>query len=68
MFLCLWEGEEEEDEEEKPWEDKSGQQTDAYSGLTCCDPLLLLLDAAMLSLGSHYVLVLHGLPESHSDL
>lgn len=68
MFLCLWEGEEEEDEEEKPWEDKPGQQTDAYSGLTCCGPLLLLLDAAMLSLGSHYVLVLHGLPESHSDL
>lgn len=60
--------EEEEEEEEKPSEDKSGHQTEAYSGLTCCDPLLLLLDAAVLSSGSHYVLVLHALPESHTDL
>lgn len=63
------EEEEEEEEEEKPLEDKSDHQTEAYSGLACCDPLLLLLDVALLSLGrSHYVLVLHALPESHCDL
>lgn len=54
--------EEEEEEEEKPLEDKSGHQTEAYSGLTCCDPLLLLLDAAVLSFGgSLSALVLHTL-------